>query len=86
MDDSLAAICLALLRPYFRCHPVGVLADDSFDREASSLIGRVTFGRCTVAAGYKGGNRLHVGLHLIDAMLDHFFFLHTCKDGIVQEE
>ena len=87
MDDSLAAICLAHLCPQFRRHPkVGVLADDSFHREASSLIGRVTFGRCTVAVGYNGGNRLHVGLHLIDVMLDHFFFLHTCKDGIVQED
>ena len=81
MDDSLAAICLARLCPQFRCHPkVGVLADDSFHREASSLIGRVTFGRCTVPVGYNGGNRLHGGLHLIDVMLDHFFFLHICKD------
>ena len=64
----------------------GVLADDSFHREASSLIGRLTFGSCTVALDYNGGNQLHVGLHLIDVMLDHFFFLRTCKDGIVQED
>ena len=43
-------------------------------------------GRITVAVGYNEGNRQHVGLHLIDVMLDHFFFLHTCKDGIVQED
>ena len=87
VDDSLAAICLARLCPQFGCQPkVGVLADDSFLREASSLIGRLTFGRCTVELGYNGGNRLHVGLHLIDVMLDHFFFLRTCKDGIVQED
>ena len=87
VNDSLAAICLARLCPQFRCQPkVGVLADDSFHREASSLIDRPTFGRCTVALGYNGCNRLHVGLHLIDAMLDHFFFLRTCKDGIVQED
>ena len=50
------------------------------------MIGRVTFGRITVVVGYNGGNRQHVGHHLIDGMLDHFIFLHTCKDGIVQED
>ena len=71
VEDSLGAICLSRLCPQFRCQPkVKVLADDSFRREASSLIGRLTFGRCTVAVGYNGGNRLHVGLHLIDVMLD----------------
>ena len=49
VDDSLGAICLSRLCPQFRCQPkVGVLADGSVRREASSLIGRVTFGRCTV--------------------------------------
>ena len=87
VDDSLAAICLARLCPQFRCQPkVGVVADDSFHREASSLIGRLTFGHCTVALSYNGGNCLHVGLHLIDVMLDNFFFLRTCKDGIVQKD
>ena len=87
VDASLAAICLSRLCPQFRCQSkVGVLADDSFRREASSLIGRLTFGRCTVALGYNGCNRLQVDLHLIDVMLDHFFFLGTCKDGIVQED
>ena len=87
VDDSLAAMCLARHCPQFRCQPkVGVVADNSFHREASSLISRLTFGRCTVALSYNGGNRLHVGLHLIDVMLDHFFFLRTCKDSIVQED
>ena len=89
VDDYLDAIRLARLCPQFRCHSkVGVLADDSFHREARSLIGRVTFGRCTVAVCYIGGNRVHVGLHLIEVivMLDQFSFSFTRNDGIVQED
>ena len=50
------------------------------------MIGRVTSSRITVAVSYNGGNRQHVGLHLIDVIVDHFLFLHTCNDGIVQED
>ena len=46
VDASLTAICQARLCPQVRCPPKdGVLADGSFHREASSLIGRLTFGR-----------------------------------------
>ena len=86
VDDSITAICQARLCPQVRCQPKdGVLADDSFHREASSLIGRLSFGRCTVALGYSGGNRLHVGLHLSDVMLYHIF-PSKCEDDIVQED
>ena len=86
-DDSIAAICQARLRPQIRYQPkYGVFADISLHWEASSLIGRLTVGRCTVALGYNGGNRLPVGLHLIDVMLDHEFCLRTCNDGIIQED
>ena len=79
VDDSLAAICLPRLCPQFRCHPkVGVLADDSFHREASSLIGRVTFGRCTVAVGYNGaiGCMLAFTLSML-CLIISFFFTHA---------
>ena len=79
VDGSLNAICQAHLCPQVRCQPKdGVLADYSFHREASSLIGRLTFGSCTVALGYNGGNRLPVGLHLyIDVVPYHIFFPST---------
>ena len=71
VDDSLIAICQARLCPQVCCQPKdGVLADDSFHREASSLIGRLTFGRCIVAFGYSGGNRLPVCLHLTAFVLN----------------
>ena len=77
----------ARLCPHVRYQPTfGVLADGSFHREASSLIGRLTCGRCIVALGYNGGDRLPAGLRLIDVMLDHVFFLSTCNYGIVQED
>ena len=73
--------------PQVRCQPkYGVLVNDSFHREASSLIGILTFGRCTVSFGYNGGNRLPVDLHLSNVMLGHVFFLRTCKDGSAQED
>ena len=80
VDDSLTVICQASLCPQIQCQPkYGILAEISFHREASSLIGRLTFGRCTVALRYNGGNMLPVGLHHIDVMLDHvfFFFAHA---------
>ena len=87
VDDFLAVICLARLSPQFRCQPkVGVLAGDSFHREASCRIGRLILAAAQWHSATMGGNRLHVGLHLIDVMLDNFFFLRTCKDGIVQEQ
>ena len=74
VDDSHTAICQARICPPVRCQPKdGVLDDDSFYREASSLIGRLTFGRCGVALDYNTDTRLPVGLHLIDVMLDHVF-------------
>ena len=79
VDNSLAAICLARLCPQFRCHPkVGVLADDNFHREASSMIGGVTFGRITVAVGYNGGNgsKLAFTLSML-CLIISFFFTHA---------
>ena len=55
VDDSLTAICQARLCPHVRWQPnYGVLADNIFHREDSSLIGILTFGRCTVAMGAIG--------------------------------
>ena len=87
VDDSLAAICQARLCPQFRWQSkCGVLVMLVFIcQEASSLIGRLTFGRCTVAVGFNGGIRLPVVLHVIDVMLDHVFCLRTCNDCIQEE-
>ena len=83
MDDTLTAICHARLCPQVRWQPnYGVLADNIFHREDSSLIGILTFGRCTVAMGAIGC-LLSFTLSMLCLILS---FHRTCKDDIVQED